>query len=208
MVADRVVELARERAQGIAEQAGVLREALSALPGPPRGRHAFVDLALGAESHVKRHLVRLAAAERRIFSYVEIGDITAIDRAVAAGFPVLRRIARSAADRGVDHRVVFGFTYRTAPALVDFLRSHRNDLEHVTGIRYAGELGHPFHVVDDDTVILPLDHPFVPEGPYASLLVRDADLARCLTEGFETLWRKAMHDLREIDFHPRGAEGR
>jgi len=34
------------------------------------------------------------------------------------------------------------------------------------------------------------------------MLVEDAELARNLAPGFEGLWRKAMHDLREIDFHP------
>lgn len=56
--------------------------------------------------------------------------------------------------------------------------------------------------MDDELVILPLDHPFVPGGRFASLLLRDADLAGRLSEGFEGLWRKAMHDLGEIDAHP------
>jgi hypothetical protein len=75
-------------------------------------------------------------------------------------------------------------------------------MEHVTGVRYSGELGHPFHVVDEDIVILCLDHPFIPEGRFASLLVRDKELAQSLTDGFQQLWSKAMRDLREIDFHP------
>jgi hypothetical protein len=74
--------------------------------------------------------------------------------------------------------------------------------EHITGVRYSGELGHPFHVVDDDLVILSLDHPFIPEGRFASLLVRDHELAQKLAEGFQKLWSKAMRNLREIDFHP------
>jgi HTH-type transcriptional regulator, sugar sensing transcriptional regulator len=77
-------------------------------------------------------------------------------------------------------------------------------VRHLTGIRYSGELGHPFHVVDDDVVVLPLDHPFVPEGRFASLLVRDRDLAKNLAAGFEGLWRKAMKSLQEIHFDPRG----
>jgi hypothetical protein len=28
-------------------------------------------------------------------------------------------------------------------------------LRQVTGVRYSGELGHPFHVVDDETVVSP-----------------------------------------------------
>ena len=86
-----------------------------------------------------------------------------------------------------------------------FLQKHRAHLEHVTGVRYSGEFGHPFHVLDEETVILALDHPFVPEGRFASLLVRDRELADRLSEGFEKLWEKAMRDLREISFHPHGA---
>ena len=57
---------------------------------------------------------------------------------------------------------------------------------------------------DDDTVVLPLDHPFVKEGRFASLLVRDRELADSLAEGFHELWRKAMKSLREIQVDPRG----
>ena len=167
-----------------------------------------MDLALGVESHVKRHVVHLAAAEKRIWSYLEHGDLQAIESATATGFLILRRIARNAAARKIDQRVVFGFAYHTAPRLVHFLRWHRAHLDHVTGVRYSGELGHPFHVIDDDVVILSLDHPFIPEGRFASLLVRDKELAQKLAEGFQTLWAKAMRDLREIDFHPPGVSVR
>src|SRR5882762_6081134 len=123
---------------------------------------------------------------------------------VEGGFPILRRIAKNASEQGVEHRVVFGFSYRSADRLVEFLKSHRHDLRQITGVRYSGELGHPFHVVDDDTVVLPLDHPFVKEGRFASLLVRDRELADSLAEGFQGLWRKAMRNLREIQVDPRG----
>jgi hypothetical protein len=55
--------------------------------------------------------------------------------------------------------------------------------EHITGVRYSGELGHPFHVVDDDLVILSLDHPFIPEDV----------LRRSWSETMNLLknWRKA-----------------
>jgi hypothetical protein len=49
---------------------------------------------------------------------------------------------------------------------------------------------------------LSLDHPFVPEGRFASLLVRDEELVQKIAAGIEKLWIKAMRDLREIDFHP------
>lgn len=202
-VVDRVIELAKERAERFASGAQELRRLLASLPGRVRGKQTFVDLALGAESHVKRHLVHLGTARERVLSYMERGDLQSIDQAVAGGFPILRRIARNAAERKFRHQVVFGFSYQSAPVLVDFLRRHKTDIRHLTGVRYSGELGHPFHVVDEELVILPLDHPFVPEGRFASLLVRDRDLAQNLAQGFEGLWRKAMKSLQEINFDPR-----
>jgi sugar-specific transcriptional regulator TrmB len=201
-VAAQLVEISRKKEERFARQVEELRGVLAALPGRVRGRKTFVDMALGVESHVKRHVIHLAAAERRIWSYLENGDLRAIDSVTAEGFPILRRIARNATRRKIDQRVVFGFSYRNAPKLVQFLREHRSHLEHVTGVRYSGELGHPFHVVDDALVVLSLDHPFIPEGRFASLLVRDKELAQQLAEGFQTLWMKAMRDLREIDFQP------
>ena len=59
------------------------------------------------------------------------------------------------------------------------------------------------HVVDGETVILSLDHPFVPEGRFASLLVRDRSLAESLAQGFEELWQRTLRDLKEVKFHPR-----
>jgi hypothetical protein len=201
----RATEIARERAERVATDLSALRKQLSGLRSKVRGRQPFLDLALGPDAHVRRHLVPLAAARRRIVSYMEAGDLRAIDAAVSGGFPILRRIARNAGEQRLEHRVVFGFSSRTATDLVTFLKTHRADLKHVTGVRYSGELGHPFHVVDDDTVILPLDHPFVPEGRFASLLIRDRELAESLVKGFLTLWSKAMRNLREIAMDPRPA---
>jgi hypothetical protein len=204
-VVARVIDIARDRAERFAAAARELSATLTGLQSRVRGRQPFVDLALGIDGHVRRHLVPLAAARRRILSYMERGDLVALDAAVASGFPILRRIAKNTAEHRVDHQMVFGFSYQTSSTLVDFLKRHRNDLKHVTGVRYSGELGHPFHVVDDDTVIVPLDHPFVKEGRFASLLVRDRELADSLADGFHALWRKAMRNLREIQVDPRPA---
>jgi Sugar-specific transcriptional regulator TrmB len=201
-VVNRLIDVSRNNAEQFSKRAEKLRITLSAHTERVRGRKAFVDLALGVESHVKRHLTHLTSARKRIWSYLEHGDLAAIDRLTLEGFPILRRIARNTTEHKIDHRMVFGFNYQTAPQLVSFLRKHRANMEHVTGVRYSGELGHPFHVVDDDLVILSLDHPFVPEGRFASLLVRDQELAQKLAEGFQELWSKAMRNLREIDFHP------
>jgi transcriptional regulator TrmB len=202
VVVERVGEILRSRADNAAAGTRELLDRLSKRAGKAAGRQAFVDLALGSDSHVSRHLVHLATARRRILSYLERADLAAIDKAVEGGLPILRRIARNAAEHGVDHRVVFGFSYATAPVLIDFLRRHRAEIRHLTGVRYSGELGRPFHVVDDDMVVLPQDHPFAPGGRFASLLVRDRDLAESLAIGFDGLWKKAMKDLREISFQP------
>lgn len=198
----RLVEISREQADRFAADAQKLREHFATVPSREAGRTTFVDLAIGPASHVKRHLIHLATAKRRIWSYMEQGDLAAIDQSKASGAPVLRRIARNALERNVDQRVVFGFGYRTAPNLVAFLKRHKSNLEHVTGVRYSSEFGHPFHVVDDDIVILCVDHPFVPDGRVASLMVRDKALSQRLADGFETLWTKAMRNLREISFQP------
>lgn len=204
-VVARVVEIGRERAERFAATAPSLQAAFAGLQARVRAHQPFLDLAWGVDGHVRRHLLPLTSARTRILSYLEAGDIAAIDAAVTGGFPILRRIARNAAAHGVEHRVVFGFSYRTAGALVDFLKAHRHELRQVTGVRYSGELDHPFHVVDEDTVVLPLDHPFVKEGRFASLLVRDRELADSLAGGFHELWRKAMRSLREVSADPRGS---
>jgi HTH-type transcriptional regulator, sugar sensing transcriptional regulator len=201
-VVNRVIEIVRQNAEQFAREARELRAMLSALPGRVRGRTTFVDLALGMESHIKRHVVHLAAAREKIWSYLEHGDLTAIEQVMKGGFPILRRIARNTNERKIDHRVVFGFDYHNAATLMAFLRNNKSHLEQVTGVRYSGELGHPFHIIDGETVILCLDHPFIPEGRFASLLVRDRELERQLSEGFQKLWSKAMRDIRGIGFHP------
>jgi sugar-specific transcriptional regulator TrmB len=204
-VVDRLIQIARDNTEQFVRRAQGLRQSFAALPKRVRGRRTFVDVALGAESHVKRHLLHLATAQKRICSYLEQGDLAAIEQVTANGFPILRRIAGNATARNVEQKVVFGFRYQTAPQLVAFLRRQRAHLQHITGVRYSGEIGHPFHVIDDDLVILCLDHPFIPQGRFASLLVRDKDLAHRLADGFQNLWTKAMKDLREINFDPRGS---
>lgn len=201
-VFEKLIELSKARADRFAEQARALKTQFAALPTRSSGRTTFVDLALGRDGHTNRHLVHMAAAKKRIWSYMEQGDLDALGAAKGSGSALLRRISRNATANKVDHRVVFGFSYRAAPKLIAFLKRHRASLEHVTGVRYSGELGHPFHVIDDETVILCVDHPFVPQGRVASLMIRDAAFAQRLSSGFETLWGKAMKSLREISFQP------
>jgi len=70
-VVNRVVEISRHRAEQFSKQAEKLKVTLSAHRDRVRGRKAFVDLALGVESHVKRHMSHLTTARKRIWSYLE-----------------------------------------------------------------------------------------------------------------------------------------
>ncbi len=201
-VVERLVEISHQRAEAFSAQSHRLRRAFSSVQGRLRSRRTFVDLALGIDGHVKRHLMQLTTAKQTILSYVEDSDLSALSRIKASGFDVLRRVAQNVAEHQIDHRMIFGFTNQTASRMLTFLRQNAASLAHLRGVRYCGEMGHPFHIVDHDKVILALDHPFVEERRCASLLVQDKDLARSLTEGFEKLWSKALADLREIRFHP------
>ena len=203
VIVDRLAQIAQDRAAEFTRRAQPLRDVLENLPGRLRGRQPYVDLALGTESHVKRHLARLAMSRRRILSYMEESDLEAIDQVAQEGFDVLKRIGRNCSARQVDHRIVFGFSDRTAPRLLEFLHRHSESIRNASGVRYSGELGHQFHVMDEETVLLSLDHPFASERRFASLFVRDKELADSLTAGFEALWRRALKSLREVRLLPR-----
>ena len=204
VVVARIVEIARERSERFAAQAPELQAIFAGLRSRARGRQPFLDLALGVDGHIRRHLVPLAAARKRICRTWKPAISWRSTRPSRAGSrscgesPGTPRITASSTGSSSGSRT------RARGQLVEFLKTHRQDLRQVTGVRYSGELGHPFHVVDDDTVVLPLDHPFVKEGRFASLLVRDRELADSLAEGFQELWRKAMKSLREIQVDPRG----
>ena len=103
-VFSRLVEISQARADRFAAEAQRLKERFAALPTRQSGRTMFVDLALGQDSHVKRHLVHLAAARYRIWSYMEQGDIAAIDGSRGSGAHLLRRVSRNASTRKLDHR--------------------------------------------------------------------------------------------------------
>ncbi len=200
-VVARAGVIASENASGFAKAVEDLIPLVKDASGGASGR-TFADLALGVENHARRHLIHLAGAKTQIVSYMEAADLAVFRASAKDGFPILKRIARNVAERGVSHRAVFGFSNASAPDLIAFLKEFHGEVEAMTGVRFAGELGQPFHVVDGEIVILCLDNAFLPERRFASLMMRSADLARGLTEGFEGLWAKAMRSLREIDVHP------
>lgn len=201
-VANRVAAIAKEDADELATQAEGLVPFIRESSGGGRSGRMFADLAIGIPDHARRHLVHLASAKKQIISYVEAADLGVFRTVSREGFPILKRIARNANENGVSHRIVFGFSHHSAPDLIAFLKEFHVEVQSVTGIRFAGELGQPFHVADGETIILCLDNALLPERRFASLLIRNQELARVLTDGFERLWAKAMKSLREIDVHP------
>lgn len=201
VVVDRLGALARQEAETFAEAAKGLLDVINEGEALQRATHTFADMALGGSQYVQRHLIQLSVAKSSIISYMEHPDLQAISDA-AHDTNILRRIRNNAETKGIHHRIVFGFNHRDAPQLIAFLKSFRQELRSATGIRYAGVLGHPFHVIDGEVVILSLDNPFLPERRVASLLIRNVELSQTLTLGFDSLWSKAMKSLTEIDVHP------
>lgn len=202
-VVDRCSEIARERAEKFAEESQSLIDAIRQAQGANKPASAFADVVLGRIPHVQRHVSLLAAAEKSIVSYLEVPDIEALYEARQAGQNVLRTVRKNVESKGIQHAIVFGFGPRDAPRLLEFLKDFGVELRAATGVRYAGLLGHPFHVVDNETVILGLDNPFLAERRFGSVMMRSKELAVPLARGFDELWKKSMKSLREISFDPR-----
>lgn len=195
---ERLKAVKRREAERFALEAERLRDTLLALPQQLGTRSTRVDLALGSESHVKRHLTRLGAARSEVVSYLEQGDLDAIRASATLGFNLWRHLQPLLEASRTPHRVIFGMAPNKLAILLEFLREFAPWLQQLNGLRYAGVIGHPFHVIDRKQVILAVDHPFVSGGRVASLLIDDADLAGRLADGFDGLWAKALKDLREV----------
>lgn len=202
VLVDRLAAQVRERAEQAVRRIDGLREALGRLPHRLAGGERRADVALGSESHVKRHVSRLASARRRVLSYLEPGDLQAITQLREGGFDVLRLIAGSRRRHGFEHRLMIGFGRRDGAALRRFLRSFADVLPDPAGLRYCAQIGHPFHLIDEEQVVLAVDHPFAGDGRLASLLVHDTGLATELAGGFEALWSRALTDLGQIRAWP------
>jgi sugar-specific transcriptional regulator TrmB len=202
-VVERVGLIAREHADRISEDSKKLIEAIRDAQGSSKPVSGFADIAMGQIEHVRRHVSLLGSANRAIVSYLEVPDVDALYFARAAGHNILRSVRKNAEARRISHRIVFGFGPRDAPKLIQFLKEFGPELRSATGVRYAGLLGHPFHVIDDEVVILSLDNPFLPERRFSSLMMRSQELATSMAQGFEGLWLKSMKSLQEIDFDPR-----
>lgn len=202
-VVTKISTIAHQQAEVIAKESQGLVEIIRSAQGEDRPATAFADVALGAQQHVQRHLSLLASASSGIISYMELPDIEAIRKTDSGGMNILKSVRKNLEARSIEHRIVFGFGPRDANQLIGFLKDYRTELRSTTGVRYAGLLGHPFHVVDGETVILSLDNPFLTDRRFGSVMMKSKELAQPLTRGFEELWRKSMKSLQEISFDPR-----
>ncbi len=202
LLVDRLAAQVRDRAEQAVRRIDGLREALARLPHRLPGGERRADVALGSESHVKRHVSRLAGARRRVLSYLEPGDLRVFAQMRESGFDVLRLIAGSRRRSGFEHRLIIGFGRRDGAAIRQFLRTFADLLPEPAALRYCAEIGHPFHLIDEEEVVLAVDHPFAGDGRLASLLVHDQGLADELAGGFETLWARALPDLGQIRAWP------
>ncbi|MBL8048018.1 MAG: hypothetical protein JNJ45_04995 [Chthonomonas sp.] len=199
----KISEIAREQADSVASQSQTLVDMIKAAQGENQPASAFAEVALGAQQHVQRHLSLLASASSEIISYMELPDIEAIRKSDSRGLNILKSVRKNLEACSIEHRIVFGFGPRDANELIKFLKQYRAELRSTTGVRYAGLLGHPFHVIDGETVILSLDNPFLADRRFGSVMMKSRVLAEPLSRGFEELWRKSMKSLQEVNFDPR-----
>ena len=202
-VVERIGQIAREEAENIAQESQRLVKVIEDAQGTSKPTSGFADVAMGRMQHVRRHVASLAGANKSIISYLELPDVLAIYAAKKEGFNVLSSIRKNVEAQNIPHRIVFGFGPRDAPILMQFLRDFHKELRSATGVRYSGLLGHPFHVVDEETVILSLDNPLLLEQRFSSLMLRSPELAAPMCTGFDELWKKSMRSLKEIDCDPR-----
>jgi hypothetical protein len=138
----RAIAIQSERMENLS---GLYTQKQSNHPAPYE-RRAMMTLMFKGVADARRYeggiralgLVEMQPTRPKLFSALSTDDTFAphlvlhgagrscrLDQSRSSGTPVLRRIARNVTDRRVDHRVVFGFGYRTAPKLVAFLKKHR-----------------------------------------------------------------------------------
>ena len=196
----QVERLVERHQQTMRQHLHAFHETLAGLPAQLGGKTLHIDVAQGPQAYVKRHLTRLAGARETVISYMEYGDLQAIEQTAQSGFPVLRRINQNTMSQDVRQRAIFGFHPRNAAVLHGFLRTMGDQLSACRGVRYCGEMGYPFHVYDGEYIILALDHPFIPGGRFVSLFLQDKSLVTELVTGFDKLWDESLQEFRQLRF--------
>lgn len=189
---ERILEFKRAEQHRFESALPELEKRLQQVMGEARGRVAFASVELGEENHIKRHVVHLARSERATASLLSPTCVEIVQRMKLRHRLDIRKIIdRHDEARNIHHRYLFSVPPGAEVALLPFLQQPpvvpvpRREARAIRA-RLA-----PFHVVDDEVIILGIDHPL--RGMrVASLLIRDRVFARDLLEGFDAVWEKAV----------------
>ncbi len=189
---ERILEFKRAEQYRFEAALPELEKRLQQVIGESRSPAAFASVELGEENHIKRHMVQLARSERASASLLSPTCVEIVQRMkLRHRFDIRKIIDRHDEARNIHHRYLFSIPPGAEVALLPFLqqpsaiqvpqREARATRAHLT----------PFHVVDDEVIILGIDHPLARSVRVASLMIRDRNFAKDLMEGFDALWEKA-----------------
>jgi sugar-specific transcriptional regulator TrmB len=190
---DRILEFKRTEQHRFEAALPELEKRLQQVMGESRSRVAFASVELGEENHTKRHVVHLARAERATASLLSPTCVEIVQRMkLRHRFDIRKIIDRHDEARNIHHRYLFSVPPGAEVALLPFLQQPSSVPVPRREARAIRARLTPFHVVDDEVIILGIDHPLARGMRVASLLIRDRTFARDLLEGFDAVWEKAI----------------
>lgn len=189
---DRILEFKRTEQHRFEAALPELEKRLQQVMGESRSRAAFASVELGEETHIKRHVVHLARSERATASLLSPTCVEIVQRMkLRHRFDIRKIIDRHDEARNIHHRYLFSLPPGAEVALLPFLQQPSVPVPRREARAIRVRLT-PFHVVDDEVIILGIDHPLARGVRVASLLIRDRTFARDLLEGFDAVWEKAI----------------
>lgn len=189
---ERILEFKRSEQHRFEAALPELEKRLQQVMGDSRSRAAFASVELGEENHIKRHVVHLARSERATASLLSPTCVEIVQRMkLRQRFDIRKIIDRHDEARNIHHRYLFSLPPGAEVALLPFLQQPAIPVPRREARAIRARLT-PFHVVDDEVIILGIDHPLARGVRVASLLIRDRTFARDLLEGFDAVWEKAI----------------
>ncbi len=190
---ERVLELKRAEQHRFEAALPELEKRLQRVAGESITRAAFASVELGEQNHIKRHVIHLARSEHVSASLLSPTCVEIVQRMkLRHRFDIRKIIDRHDSALSIHHRYLFSLPPGAEVALVAFLEQPSSVPVPRREVRAIRARLTSFHVVDDEVVILGIDHPLARSVRVASLLIRDRALARDLLEGFDAVWEKAV----------------
>jgi sugar-specific transcriptional regulator TrmB len=190
---ERILEFKRAEQHRFETALPELEKRLQQIAGESRSRTAFASVELGEENHIKRHVIHVARSERASASLLSPTCVEIVQRMkLRHRFDIRKIIDRHDATRNIHHRYLFSLPPGAEVGLLPFLQQTSSLPVPGREARVIRTRLTPFHVVDDEVVILGIDHPLARSVRVASLLIRDRGFARDLLDGFENVWAKAV----------------